>query len=187
MTAFTSQFGEIGYHGLCMTAEEYCALGETDDRYELIHGVVCMSPSPVPRHNEVMYRIMAQLSRHAGLRVFPETDLRLSPATVYRPDICVYKAEALPAEVTRLDLPPSLIVEVLSPKTKPLDLITKRADYERFGVGEYWVVAPAECTVRQWCRGPTGFVERVSGESSVRCEALPGLVLDCTALRWPGA
>ena len=50
-----------GYAGLRMTAEEYLALGETNARYELIDGVVCMSPKPSPLHQKILRFIQGQL------------------------------------------------------------------------------------------------------------------------------
>jgi Uma2 family endonuclease len=38
--------------------------------------------------------------------------------------------------------PPLLVVEIRSPSTAVIDLNRKKAAYERFGVGSYWVVVP---------------------------------------------
>ena len=61
--------------GLRMTADEFLALGETLERYELIDGVVCpMAPSPLAGHNEIALEIAYQakaFARPAGAaRVF---------------------------------------------------------------------------------------------------------------------
>src|SRR5437763_12310577 len=73
---------EMGYAGLRMTADEFLALGETPERYELIDGTVVMSPSPTPIHQlivvELLQQILAWKQAHAGARVFPDTDLRRS-------------------------------------------------------------------------------------------------------------
>src|SRR5256885_1453627 len=54
MSALPKPLGsDIGYAGLRMTADDYLGLGETQERYELINGVVFMSPSPTPRHSEI--------------------------------------------------------------------------------------------------------------------------------------
>jgi len=37
---------------------------------------------------------------------------------------------------------PDLAVEILSPGTRKTDEVTKRRAYERWGIGEYWVVDP---------------------------------------------
>lgn len=79
------------YAGLRMTAEEYLALGETDKRYELIDGVVFMSPAPTMRDQRVRDLIMAQLiacEAHApGMMSVSEADVRMTRGKVYRPDI----------------------------------------------------------------------------------------------------
>ena len=142
---------ELGYAGLTMTADEYLALGETPERYELIHGVVCMTPSPGADHGAIAVEVTSQL-RNAGFRAFADIDLRLSPETVYRPDVCAYRRERIEGRIKRLPPAPDLVVEILSPSNKALDLITKRADYERADVGEYWVVDPDTLRFRCWRR-----------------------------------
>ena len=51
---------------------------------------------------------------------------------------------------------PDLVVEILSAGSKPLDLITKRDDYDAFGVGEYWVVDPDPLTPAPGAARPAG-------------------------------
>src|SRR5438045_1840911 len=115
---------EMGYAGLRMSADEFLALGETPERYELIDGTVVMSPSPTPIHQliivELLQQILAWKQVHAGARVFPDTDLRLSSGKVYRPDLVVYAPGRLARPPERLAVPPDLVVEVLSPGSKPL-------------------------------------------------------------------
>ena len=178
---------DLGYAGLRMTADEYLSLGETQDRYELVDGVVFMSPSPLPRHGEVLSELVYQLKAFAGgtraIRVFPETDVQLSAQTVYRPDVAVYRADRLPAAPERLDSAPDLIIEILSPTTRPFDLITKRDDYERFGVAEYWVVDPTNGAVRRFLRRSQRLVETPADGDSLLSEAIAGFTLDLRPLR----
>jgi Uma2 family endonuclease len=187
MSAAPRYPSDIGYNGLRMTADEYLALGETAERYELIDGVVVISPSPFPDHNEVSWGIAGQLrdfARKGGsIRVFPDTDLKLTPGKVYRPDIAVYRSDRLKGKVKLLTAPPDLAIEILSPGSKPLDLITKRDDYEQFGVGEYWAIDPADARARVWRREGVQLVEAPVVGDSVSCAALPGFTLDLAPIR----
>ncbi len=157
------------------------------DRYELIDGVVVMSPSPLPRHQKLSAFLTAGLVDAAraqpGLEFFPDTDVVFPGDTVYRPDLVVYAPGRLPRVPERLTAVPDLVVEILSPGTKPLDLITKRGDYERFGVAEYWVLDPDALTVRAWRRVGGKFVEETAAGSTVSSSSVEGVVLDLAALR----
>lgn len=170
-----------------MTADEYRALGETAERYELIDGVVVTSPGPLPKHNEVLAKIIFQLesaaSAGSGLRIFPETDIRFASAAVYRPDVSIYRTERLPASVDHLEAPPDLIVEVLSAGTKALDLLTKRDDYDRFGVAEYWTVDPANGEVRCWRRQGQRLHDVPIEGDFLSSSSLAGFTLDLRPIR----
>lgn len=178
---------DLGYHGLRMTADEYLALAETPERYELFEGTVMMSPSPTPKHQELIVEILHQLrswdrSKRA-LRFFPDTDVRLDSGRVYRPDISVYLRSRLPELPDRLVTQPDLVIEILSAAPKVIDLITKRDDYERFGVAEYWVVDPADLRVRAWSREQSHLVERAVTADSVASTSLIGFALNIAELR----
>jgi len=170
-----------------MTADEYLALGETPDRYELIEGVVVMSPSPTPWHQHLIVELIMQLglvrARLPGLLFFPDTDVRLGVKKVYRPDVSVYRPGRLAEVPARLDTPPDLVIEILSPGSKPLDLITKRDDYDKFGVGEYWVMDPNDGSVRRWVREGARLQERTTDGDSVESAGIPGFVLQLGNLR----
>ena len=174
--------------GLRMTAEEFFALGETD-RCELVDGVVLMSPSPTPRHQLVFYLLLRQigvwLDTEIAGAVFPDTDIWFDESHVYRPDIAVYRAGRVAPVPVRLNVPPDLIIEVLSPGSKMMDLITKREDYERFGVGEYWVVdpTPPDARIHCWRRSGDRFTESREHSDVVACASIPNASLDLNPLR----
>jgi Uma2 family endonuclease len=178
-----------GFAGLRMSADEYLALGETHDRYELIDGVVVMSPSPTPSHSEVINEVVYQLKAFArgpnAPRVFTDTDLRVGPSVVYRPDLAAYLPARLPRSPAALSSPPDLVAEVLSPSNRALDLITKRRDYERFGVGEYWIFDPQTVQVRA-CQRPAAdqpFVESLVTADALPSRIFPGFTLDLRPVR----
>lgn len=177
----------LGYAGLRMTADEYLDLGETEERYELIDGVVILSPSPTTRHQRVGFLIALQIERQVqslgGLRVIPDVDVRVSERTVYRPDIVVYRQNRLRTLPGRLTTPPDLVVEVLSPASKTRDLKTKREGYDRFGVGEYWVVDPKDVRMRCWTRRGKSLVEIAVQSSNLTSTILPGLTIDLEVIR----
>ena len=176
-----------------MRADDFFVLGETAERYELVNGVVVASPSVRPRHWKVVHEVLKQLDLFNGgatrLEIFSEIDIHVDDVTVFRPDLCVYVREAGSGSEgripERLTTPPDLILEVLSPGSKPLDLVTKRDAYERFGVREYWVIDPDDGRVRAWSkRGvkpASGAAPTSTGvpyvESTVEGDRLPSIAI----------
>ncbi|GHG00768.1 MULTISPECIES: Uma2 family endonuclease [Amycolatopsis] len=121
--------------------------GMPDDgrRYELIDGVLIMSPAPGRRHQKIAYRLYGVLEASCP----PDFEVIGAPFAVHsgdkielQPDVLVGRDE----DFTDKDLPaaPALAVEVLSPSTAIHDLNTKKAVYERLGTHSYWVIEPAE-------------------------------------------
>ena len=123
---------------------DLATLPDDGRRYEIIDGVLLVSPSPVPDHQGIVLMLSHTLVRKAPaeLRVLTAPlDVVLSDDTVVEPDILVARRDAFGPK--NLPSPPVLAVEVLSPSTRLIDLNVKKALYERTGVQSYWVVDPA--------------------------------------------
>lgn len=91
------------------------------------------------------------------------------------------RLKAVPA---RLEMAPDLIVEVLSESSRGLDLVTKRHDYERFGVREYGVVDPESLSMHAWRRENDGAMrEAVVSGAQLASAAIPGFALILDDLR----
>jgi Uma2 family endonuclease len=146
--------------------------------------VVVISPIATPSHSEIINEIVYQLKVYARtvhpLRVFTDTDLRVAPNLVYRPDLAAYTPSRLPTPPAALATPPDLIVEVLSPANRALDLVTKRRDYDRFNVGEYWIIDPDAAEFRALHRTPAAqpFVETLITTPALPSTSIPGFTLD---------
>ncbi len=187
MSAVPRQPIDNGYVGLRMTAGEFLAIGETEERLQLIDGVVVMSPRPTGRHQNSIRLIQQQLERYLltnpGAIYFVEVDLKLSDRKVYTPDLACYRAGRDVGIPDRLTLPPDLIIEVLSPGNKAFDLTKKKDDYESFGIGEYWAFDPADGRLRVYTREGDSLLERAVRDESVPSAALPDFTLDLRPLR----
>ena len=61
---------------------------------------------------------------------------------------------------------PDLVIEILSPARRGIDLGIKKKTYARFGVQEYWVVDPEAATVEVLVWNESGYVSaRTYGRS----------------------
>ncbi len=199
------RFDSPRYIGLRMSADEFLALPDDGFKYQVIGGVVVMSPSPTPHHQALLLEVCSQIRDFLKVqpiaRVFPDIDVRFGADLVYRPDLVVVLNARLPKPLRRIDVAPDLIVEILSPGTASMDEQTKLADYERCGVREYWIVNPGEplsvralrlegreagAGVAGGAEAPGGagrFVQAAAGGGRVLSSVLPGFGLDVEALR----
>ncbi len=129
--------------GAPLTEDDLATMPDDGHRYELLDGALLVTPAPNVSHQRFVTRLLVLLdgARQQGLEVFvAPTDVRLSSITVLEPDVLVVRtADLTPA---RVEGPPLLVVEVLSPSTRRIDLGSKRLAYEAAGVPAYWLVDP---------------------------------------------
>lgn len=128
-----------------VTVDERDALPEDGLRYELIDGEILVSPSPTGPHQRVVRNLTLLLTPGLppGYEVLTAPfDWYVDPFTVFVPDLLVLRHED--ADARRLERPPLLAVEVLSPSTRRRDLGLKRRAYEAAGLPLYWVVDAEE-------------------------------------------
>lgn len=180
------------YHGLRMSAEEYYQLEDDGNWYEVIDGVVFMSPSPTPSHQQIALHIAGQLGPYLEIhpvgRAYVEVDVHLGTGLnggdlVYRPDLVFIRRERVPPGLMRISGAPDLIIEIISDSSRRFDQETKRFDYERFGVCEYWIVDPSNRKIA-FCRLRNGrFVDVAPEGNRFHSEAVPGFVFDLARLQ----
>ncbi len=190
-TSVTSQT-QAGYAGVRMTAEEFRQADFDGGNYQLIDGVVIMSPSPFPLHLRVAGEIFRQLANftdaHPVGAALTEGDVHLGRGPiggdlVYKPDVVFFAADRLPGMEKGLTGPPDLVVEVISPGSRLLDSRTKKDDYERLGVREYWLIDPERELLTFYRLQEGGFVEVNPEGESFPSRAVPGFTLDLAAVR----
>jgi Uma2 family endonuclease len=148
-----------------LTIGEYAALGEDEHgRTELMEGNLVMSPSPTPDHNIAIFRIAQQLDGQLpdGAEVISDVDVDLQlvppdgPGTSRRPDLVLLRADArrrVREEGGLLRAAEVLVaVEILSPGSRRIDNIVKRAEYADAGIPHYWVVDLEPAATLRACR-----------------------------------
>ena len=144
-----------------LTFEAYLALPEMRKRYDIVDGVLIMSPGPTPVHQWVMFEISVPLrqfvnERGLGVVMAAPLDLviRREPLRTRQPDILYLSAERSGIRgvadlrgLQVLEAPPDLVVEVLSPSNTRRDIESKLEDYREVGVLECWLVSPEAETI----------------------------------------
>lgn len=135
-----------------LTYRDYLDLSESDDRFELIDGELCMAPTPIPEHQIFLFYLTKVIeefvTKHElGRVIISPQDVILSEDTVLQPDMMFVSNERM--HIIKwgqyVQGAPDLVVEVLSPSTSRHDRTLKRERYARFGVREYWI---ADITAR---------------------------------------
>ena len=113
--------------------------------YELIDGIVLMSPRPSSTHQIISGNLYFELrTALKGKNCIPiqEIDLVLEGEN-FIPDLMVICNEDI-RDIKRYEKPPLIAIEIVSPTSGSRDYITKRRKYEQLGIQEYWIVSPEE-------------------------------------------
>jgi len=164
------------------TYAEFARLpSETSTRYEIIDGELVVTPSPRPRHQEIvadLVRMLGGFVRGAGLgRLFPgPVDVLFAEGDYLVPDLVFVRKDRDGIVTDRgIEGPPDLIVEILSPSTTARDRGVKLERYRLYGVREYWIVDPDNRSV-EVCRFEEGAdsAEVVGAGSAFSWTPLPG-------------
>jgi Uma2 family endonuclease len=137
------------------TYAEYAAIPDDGHRYEIIDGVLYMTPAPNIIHQTTVTRVGGFLLMHvelAGLgRVFVapvDVDLPLRPTVTVQPDVVVVLNANVGIITPKCIVgAPDLVVEVASPSTTGYDRRGKQDAYARAGVTEYGFADPYARTV----------------------------------------
>lgn len=132
-----------------LTIEQFDQLPDAEGiLYELNEGERVTKTSPMPRHNVVRDNIAAALRdfvhpRKLG-RVFVENAYQLSPETVRIPDVSFLPSDKM-RELDldkRIQVAPTLAIEVVSPNDLAEDLKQKVEQYLAGGTKAVWVFYP---------------------------------------------
>jgi len=138
-------------HGRGLTVDDIEAMPDDGNRYELLDGVLVVSPAPTPRHQRVVINLATALQSvvpsHLWVMVAP-LDVVMGPRTWVEPDVLV--ASKTDFDDKRLPVPPLLAIEVLSPSSALTDLNVKFEHYRGAGIPSYWVVDPVEFRLIAW-------------------------------------
>jgi Uma2 family endonuclease len=136
------------------TYEDWLELPNDGWKYEIVDGVLHMSPPPRIEHQDISGELFVAMRAHARRRKLGKVlaapcGVRLPGQPIpLEPDILFVKHERLAIVGERyVEGAPNLIVEILSPSNASYDLETKFQVYQDAGVPEYWLVNPWEKTV----------------------------------------
>ncbi len=127
------------------TLADLDALPDDGMRYELVDGVLLVTPAPLPIHQTAALELAIRLRLvcPTELKVFiAPLDFQPTPQRSLQPDVLVCRrADVGPKAIQN---PLLLAVEILSPATRSKDLVLKRRLYEEAGVASYWIFDPAK-------------------------------------------
>lgn len=164
------------------TLQEYLALGETEERTELVEGHLIVCASPSPRHNDAMGELYWQLRQQLPpeLKVRQDIDIDMAfappdkPGSSRRPDLHIVTratAELVEAEERIVRASELLVVvEIVSSSSKRTDYVRKRHEYEKAGIPHYWIIDISEPPSMIVCFQAGDFGYQDSGEVTGKYE-----------------
>jgi Uma2 family endonuclease len=170
------------------TYEDLQKMPDDGRRYELIGGVIVVSPSPNQAHQELAWRLSVEIqavvrANNLGRAYFAPFDVRISPHDVVQPDLLFVSRDRLGImRDNYVDGAPDLVVEILSPSTRTRDEGEKLALYAAAGVREYWLVDPQDKTFRALALDADRYQLITAEGSVVGSRVLEGLKIDVSAL-----
>ena len=162
------------------TIEEFLEMKKEEHlTYELIDGMVMMSPRPAKQHQNIsgnLYFEMRKLLDHTSCKPLLEVDLALED-NILVPDIIVLCNDDMKG--TRQTTPPLIVIEIVSPSSTSRDYVIKRRKYEELGIQEYWIVSPEEKCIWVFHYAQDKQIHYCEDEINIlQSEVLPELTID---------
>ncbi len=167
------------------TYADYAALPEGAP-YQLIGGDLIMTPAPTPYHQQVSKRLeyilieVLEKNQQVAEVLDAPIDVYLDEKEVYQPDIIAIarNRQELIGEV-KIEGPPDLVIEILSPSTAYYDLRHKKDSYAKYGVKEYWIVDPLEQSIEIYKNdnGTFALLAKAGNDGKVTSHLLDTLVV----------
>jgi len=138
-----------------LTYDDYLALPETKQRYEIIDGeLIWRCPAPTIKHQRVVKKACVKLDpfveeNDLGELILSPVDVVVSrnPLRMRQPDLLFVRKERLSIVQERVEGAPDLVIEVLSPGNARPSVLEKLSDYARIGVRECWIFSPEALTL----------------------------------------
>ena len=127
------------------TVDDLDRLPDDGLQYELLDGILLVSPAPSVRHQVVaanLFTTVRAACPHDLVALFAPLDWRPDRRTSLQPDLLVARRTDL--EGRTITEPLVLAIEILSPSSARKDAVLKRSKYQDAGVAHYWIVDPIE-------------------------------------------
>ena len=122
------------------------------DLSQILNGVTVMAPSPFGFHQNIISNLVLLIGNHAKLH--KSGKILTSPLdvifeegyNVLQPDLIYIKKENMSIFDSNGHIHgvPDLLIEIISASSVSRDTVEKFKIYEKYGVGEYWIVFPEQ-------------------------------------------
>ena len=167
-----------------ITFDEFCGIIREDQKADLINGVIYMASPPAFEHENLFGFLLAVLRiyvREEGLGhvLGSRAAMKLSEIDAPEPDLMFVSKAKLPhSKGKALFGAADLVIELVSPGSRHLDLIEKRDLYAKFGVREYWVIDAFRQTACFWKNSGNGLIDiPIDHMGVIRSAVIPGFWL----------
>jgi Uma2 family endonuclease len=126
------------------TTDDLRSFAEDGQRYELLEGMLLVTPAPGSAHQVVLGRLFGAVQRHLATdgmaHAVSPGEIEVAPKTLLEPDLLVFPASYAPGTAWRKIRGWWLAAEVFSPSSRVYDRAYKRDAYLSLGVREVWLV-----------------------------------------------
>jgi Uma2 family endonuclease len=171
------------------TEEEYLAL-DYNRLLEYSDGFLEVLPMPTIFHQLILSFLLRQMHdfvapEELGTVVPAGYKVWVRPGWYREPDILFIRSEHESAIGKDYCTKADLVIEIVSESNRRHDLVTKKDEYAKAGIPEYWIVDPEEETITVFVLKPRRktYVEHGVYSKGERAESklLPGFGVDVTA------
>ncbi len=163
--------------------EDFCVLVKDEKKADLIDGVIYLASPENTDANKLFMWLGALMhafvqAKELGDMFGSRVAFFLNDKNISEPDLAFVRKERLHL-VKRGHVygAPDVAVEIVSPETVNRDYVNKRAQYERAGVSEYWIVDEVKERVTLLCLHNKCFQQIRLRRGILVSEVLPGFSL----------